>query len=145
MEGPPLGPGGEGITWPDQVAPRCRKASSTRKIKRQTSNCISWGDRDSENAICQHPYQPTVTRLGIREHGTKGSSLQSHIPIYSPLPFCTASPLPCPFRCRMFRRLSRSFFPPDSGYHLSLCQTPSPLPQHFGVLIAFVLPGATAI
>ena len=38
MEGPPLGPGGEDFTWPDQVAPRGRKASSTRKIKPQTSN-----------------------------------------------------------------------------------------------------------
>ena len=38
MEGPPLGPGGEDITWPDQVAPRGRKASSSRKIKPQTSN-----------------------------------------------------------------------------------------------------------
>ena len=38
MEGPPLGPGGEDITWPDQVAPRGRKASSTRKMKPQTSN-----------------------------------------------------------------------------------------------------------
>ena len=38
LEGPPLGPGGEDITWPDQVAPRDRKASSTRKIKPQTSN-----------------------------------------------------------------------------------------------------------
>ena len=38
MEGPPLGPGGEDITWPDQVAPRGRKASSTRKIKPQDSN-----------------------------------------------------------------------------------------------------------
>ena len=38
MEGPPLGPGGEDITWPDQEAPRGRKASSTRKIKPQTSN-----------------------------------------------------------------------------------------------------------
>ena len=37
MEGPPLGPGGEDITWPDQVAPRGRKASGTRKIKPQTS------------------------------------------------------------------------------------------------------------
>ena len=41
MEGPPLGPGGEDITWPDQVAPRGRKASSTRKIKPQTSN-LPW-------------------------------------------------------------------------------------------------------
>ena len=41
MEGPPLGPGGQDITWPDQVAPRGRKASSTRKIKPQNSN-LSW-------------------------------------------------------------------------------------------------------
>ena len=38
MEGPPLGPSGEDITWPDKVAPGGRKASSTRKIKPQTSN-----------------------------------------------------------------------------------------------------------
>ena len=36
--GTPLGPGGEDITWPDQVAPWGRKASSTRKIKPQNSN-----------------------------------------------------------------------------------------------------------
>ena len=41
MKGPPLGPGGEDITWPHQVAPRGRKASSTRKIKPQTSNLNS--------------------------------------------------------------------------------------------------------
>ena len=35
MEGPQLGLGGRDITWPDQVAPRGRKASSTRKIKPQ--------------------------------------------------------------------------------------------------------------
>ena len=45
MEGPPLGPGGEDITWPDQVAPRGRKASSTRKIKPQTSNHFEAGER----------------------------------------------------------------------------------------------------
>ena len=38
MGGPPLGLGGEDITWPDLVAPRVRKAPSTRKIKPQTSN-----------------------------------------------------------------------------------------------------------
>ena len=37
-QGPPVGRGGEDITWPDQVAPRGRKASSTSKIKPQTSN-----------------------------------------------------------------------------------------------------------
>ena len=38
MKGAQLGPGGEDITRPNQVAPRGRKASSTRKIKPQTSN-----------------------------------------------------------------------------------------------------------
>ena len=38
MQGPPLGPGGEDITWLNQVAPRGRKASSTRKIKPEISN-----------------------------------------------------------------------------------------------------------
>ena len=38
MRGPPLGPGGEDITWPDQVAFRGRMASITREIKPQTSN-----------------------------------------------------------------------------------------------------------
>ena len=36
MKGPPLGPGGKDITWPDQVAPRRRRTFSTRKP--QTSN-----------------------------------------------------------------------------------------------------------
>ena len=40
MKAPPLGPGGEDINWPDQVAPRGQKASSTRKIKPQTSNLM---------------------------------------------------------------------------------------------------------
>ena len=40
MEGPPLGPRGEDITWPDRMAPRGRPASSTRKIKPQTSNLL---------------------------------------------------------------------------------------------------------
>ena len=38
MKGSPLGPGGEDITWPDQVAPRGRRTSSTRNLKPQTSN-----------------------------------------------------------------------------------------------------------
>ena len=33
MRSPPLGPSGEDITWPDQVAPRSGKASSTRNLK----------------------------------------------------------------------------------------------------------------
>ena len=40
MEGPRLGPGREDITWPDQVAPRGRKAASGRKFKPQTSNLV---------------------------------------------------------------------------------------------------------
>ena len=38
MKSRPLGSGGEHITWPVEVAPRGRKASSTCKIKPQTSN-----------------------------------------------------------------------------------------------------------
>ena len=38
MKGLPLGPGGEDITWPDQVAPGSRMASSSRKIKLRTFN-----------------------------------------------------------------------------------------------------------
>ena len=40
MKGPTLGPGGEDITWSDQVAPQGRKASSTRNLKPETSNLI---------------------------------------------------------------------------------------------------------
>ena len=54
MEGPPLGPGGEDITWPDQVAPRGRKASSTRKIKPQTSNL-------TKNRACTWPFRERST------------------------------------------------------------------------------------
>ena len=38
MRGPPLGPAEEDITCPKEVAPRGRKASSTRNLKPQTSN-----------------------------------------------------------------------------------------------------------
>ena len=38
MKGPPLGPGVEDITWPDQVALRGRRTPSTRKVKPQTSH-----------------------------------------------------------------------------------------------------------
>ena len=46
MKGPPIGSGGEDITWPDQVGSRGRKASSTRKIKHQTSNLSGSEDPD---------------------------------------------------------------------------------------------------
>ena len=38
MNSPPLGPAGEDITWPDQVAPRGGKAPSTRNLKPQMIN-----------------------------------------------------------------------------------------------------------
>ena len=63
MDGPPLGPGGENITWPHHVAPRGRKASSTRKIKPQTLNrivvpeagldgCQQWAHHSSGHTGC---------------------------------------------------------------------------------------------
>ena len=54
MEGPTLGPGGEDITWPDQVAPRGRKASSTRKIKPQTSNPMTLYKDDRLSWLSAH-------------------------------------------------------------------------------------------
>ena len=38
MKGHQLGPGWEDITWPNQVASRRRKTSSTRNLRPQTSN-----------------------------------------------------------------------------------------------------------
>ena len=55
MEGPPLGPGGEDISWPDQVAPRGRKASSTRKIKPQPSNLPGPMDQALEGGLSPGP------------------------------------------------------------------------------------------
>ena len=40
MKGIPLGPDWEDITWPDQVAPRDGKASSTLNLKTTTANLI---------------------------------------------------------------------------------------------------------
>ena len=62
MKGPPLGPGGEDITWPDQVAPRGRKASSTRNHKPQTSKlCRTPPDWRPKNSLfCALP----VCRFG---------------------------------------------------------------------------------
>ena len=69
MEGPPLGPGGEDITWPDQVAPLGRKASSTRKINPKTSNlkpvlCLPVGWWLFPGGCCPPPPLPLcVSRL----------------------------------------------------------------------------------
>ena len=52
MEGPPLGPVREDIIWPDQVAPRGRKASSTRKIKPRTSNPVQCSPRLGGTLVC---------------------------------------------------------------------------------------------
>ena len=73
LEGPPLGPGGEDITWPDQVAPRGRKASSTRKIKPQTSNLFLFvteatpGGTMGRLPISECTYLPTLMFWKVRE------------------------------------------------------------------------------
>ena len=56
MKGPPLGPGGEDITWPDQVAPRGRRTSSNRRVKPQTSNRIELGERKFSNTFQLFPH-----------------------------------------------------------------------------------------
>ena len=85
MEGPPLGPGGEDITWPDQVAPRGRKASSTRKIKPQTSNLnLAPGENPRTSTLvtlCRQKYsqrQPTSQlKLSAHHDGPNGDLLAS--------------------------------------------------------------------
>ena len=61
MEGPPLGPRGENITLPDQVDPRGRKASSTRKIKPQTSNLNTASTDENRTG------PPTAPTLAVRD------------------------------------------------------------------------------
>ena len=78
MEGPPLGPGGEDITWPDQVAPRGRKASSTRKIKPQTSNLSAVGYAATRAAL-----RYGVAQGWIQDETTCGSP-EWAIQVYTP-------------------------------------------------------------
>ena len=66
MEGPLLGPGGEDITWADQVAPRGRKASSTRKLKPQTSNPSSVLVRVLINKACTMAWCHTVVHFEVK-------------------------------------------------------------------------------
>ena len=82
MECPPLGPGGEDITWPDQVAPRGRKASSTRKIKPQTSNRnLTKGKGNSERA-----HKPASNGVFPHVASPLERRVVSH-PIWGMLPF----------------------------------------------------------
>ena len=72
MKRPPLGPGAGDITWPDQVAPWGRKASSTRNFKPQTSKprggAPGHGNAHAADGCCQdsraahipHPQIPAV-------------------------------------------------------------------------------------
>ena len=71
MEGPPRGPGGEDITWPDQVAPRGRKASSTRKIKPQTSNLsnVSGVIRDAPSTFLHSLQNESFSPLNHKQSG----------------------------------------------------------------------------
>ena len=65
LGGPPLGPGGEDLTWPDQVAPRGRKESSTRKIKPETSN-----PHTQSNALSGHTGEQEPSGPGHRTRNT---------------------------------------------------------------------------
>ena len=82
MKGPPLGPGGEDITWPDQVAPQGRRTPSTQKHKPQTSN---------HNTHPQPPLavpSPTIPPPGPKHQlGTP-----MHPPAHTPAPWQHARP-----------------------------------------------------
>ena len=98
LEGPPLGPGGQDITWPDQVAPRGRKASSTRKIKPQTSNlcpltllslapcCLPLGVLPS---LVPFPGPPLALLLSLAHRAHCASSCRSLLTLHPcPSPRC---------------------------------------------------------
>ena len=55
MKGPPLGPGGEPITWPDQMGPLGRRTSSTPENKPQTSRA-----HPGPSQTCA-PFAPTMS------------------------------------------------------------------------------------
>ena len=58
------------MTWPDQVPPRGQNASSTRKVKPQTSNLTSTSARSGEQ-----PGKPiTATNTARGEGGTQGNT-----------------------------------------------------------------------
>ena len=72
MKGPPLGPGEEDITCPDQVAPRGQKASSTRKIKPQTSNLCRGTKSEMIHMWAQ--WLPNPCRLGGPQCSARGQN-----------------------------------------------------------------------
>ena len=74
MEGPPLGPGGEDITWPDQVAPRGRKASSTRKIKPQTSNLKPPSSQRRAQPLRQRCHEVAMFNMPLTPEGRPAKS-----------------------------------------------------------------------
>ena len=80
MEGPPLGPGGEDITWPDQVALRGQKASSTRKIKPQTSNLFQ------SAALIDAPHPVQLVTVGCKplSGGRKDVLSTVRVPVETP-------------------------------------------------------------
>ena len=65
MKPPPLGPGGDDITWPDQVAPRGRKMSSTRNVKPP----VEWNLREGAVAhmlvVPHHAWAPSLRDSNI--------------------------------------------------------------------------------
>ena len=86
MEGPPLGIGGEDITWPNQVAPRCRKVSSTRKINPQTSN-LKWKVMPFGVANAPALFQELMNKIlsivrrrpKLQELISRGAQMEAHI------------------------------------------------------------------
>ena len=94
MEGPPLGPGGEDITWPDQVAPRGRKASSTRKIKPQTSNQAARAEQQSAAQYSDRapliPFQADLPRQRPRTPSYEQVMARPPLPSYDEVVGMTA-------------------------------------------------------
>ena len=65
MKSPPLGLGADDITWPNQVAPWDRKASSNPNLTPQTSNLSSFGVQIPPEIIAAllHAFGPLAMTL----------------------------------------------------------------------------------
>ena len=98
MKGPPLGPGGENITWPDKAAPQSRKALSPQNLKCQNFKTFGPGGAGLGHLTSKKAHDLGSWRyalLGLQKGVPGGAALclRERCLALSNLPSLTASPL----------------------------------------------------
>ena len=93
MKGPPLGPGGQDISWPGQVAPRGQKASSTRKLKPQTSFIPAWPA--TKGAVqCKKNLKPLFEDVAVAIYSYGHPRVEKTVELFDRKFWCLAYDLP---------------------------------------------------